>query len=264
MKISKKNRYDKLKALIMCYPVEYRPDEVQIDRTLMFRQYNNFINLLTKEGVSLYFLDPFYGKNQVYTRDVGFVIDDILFISKMTNKKRLEEYKALEKYAIEEKLHIHRMSTEIEGGDIILHKNLIFIGLSTRTRKEAIEELKMHLKRHKKNYEIIPIRFDADRMLHLDCVFNIVNEDSCIISQYVYDKKILESFFENYYYINERVSLELGTNFISLGDNKIISANKEVCKLLESKGVKVFFIDYSEFIKGGGAFTCTTLPIYVE
>ncbi|MGL5576171.1 MAG: dimethylarginine dimethylaminohydrolase family protein, partial [Sarcina sp.] len=198
------------------------------------------------------------------TRDIGFVIDDILFISKMTNKQRLDEYKALEKYAKEENLHVHKMSKEIEGGDVILHKNLIFIGLSSRTKYDAIKELEEHLKRHKKKYKIIPIKFDSDKMLHLDCVFNVINEDSCIISEYVYNKEILEEFFENHYYINDKTSLELGTNFISLGDNKIISSSKDVCKLLESKGIKTFYIEYSEFIKGGGAFTCTTLPIYVE
>ena len=262
MKVLNKNRYDKLETLIMCYPVNYEPDDVEMDSDLMFKQYNNFINLLTKEGVSLYFLDPLYGKNQVYTRDIGFVVDDILFCSKMTNKQRLEEYKALEEYVENKKLKLYKMKNNIEGGDVAVYQDKIFIGLSSRTTQEAIKELQDYLDSVGKNYKIIPIRFDADTMLHLDCVFNVINEDSCVISEYVYDKEILEKHFKNYYYIDKKTSLELGTNFVSLGDNKIVSGNKKVCELLESKGIKTFYIDYSEIIKGGGAFTCTTLPIY--
>ncbi len=64
----------------------------------MYEQYNNFINLISGEGVKVQLLEPIYGENQVFTRDVGFVIGDILFISSMSNKERIEETKALEKY----------------------------------------------------------------------------------------------------------------------------------------------------------------------
>ncbi|MGL4762602.1 MAG: dimethylarginine dimethylaminohydrolase family protein [Sarcina sp.] len=262
MKVSHKNKYDKLETLLMCYPVNYQVTKKEVDFDLMFKQYNNFINLLTTQGVSLYFLDPLYGANQVYVRDVAFAIDDILFISKMTNKERLHEYKSIENYIKDKKFHSYKMKNYIEGGDVIIYNEYVFVGISKRTSIKAISELQDYLDKNKKEYKVIPIKFDCDTMLHLDCVFNVINKDSCIISEYVYDKDKIEKIFKNYYYIDNRTSLELGTNIVCLGHNRIISANRKVCELLEEKGVKVFYIEYSEIIKGGGAFACTTLPIF--
>ena len=90
---------ENLKTVIVCYPCNFKvKGKVQINYPLMYEQYNNFINLISGEGVKVQLLEPIYGENQVFTRDVGFVIGDRLFISNMSNKERIEETKALEKY----------------------------------------------------------------------------------------------------------------------------------------------------------------------
>ena len=53
----------------------------------MLKQYTAFTNLLINEGAKLIFLNPIYGPNQVFTRDIGFAIEDILFICKLEIKK---------------------------------------------------------------------------------------------------------------------------------------------------------------------------------
>lgn len=58
---------------------------------------NNII-IMSSDGVIIQFLDPIYGANQVFTRDIGFVIEDRIFIAKMSKQDRVEETKALEKY----------------------------------------------------------------------------------------------------------------------------------------------------------------------
>lgn len=99
MEIRNNKGYGKLKTVIVCYPCNFKvKGKVQINYPLMYEQYNNFINLISGEGVKVQLLEPIYGENQVFTRDVGFVIGDTLFISSMSNKERIEETKALEKY----------------------------------------------------------------------------------------------------------------------------------------------------------------------
>lgn len=262
MKIQIKNRYNKLKEVILCYPTEFKVKNKKIDKNLMFNQYNNFINKLQSEGIKTYFLDPKYGTSQVYTRDIGFVIDDILFISKMTPTERREEYKALEKFIKNKSIKIKRLNNFIEGGDVIIHDNKIFIGLSRRTTLDGINELKHILNTEHKKYIIFPIKFNNKEMLHLDCVFNVLSKDSCLITDHIYNIDIIKNTFKKCYYIKNEESKRLATNILTLGNDKIICSNKNVCDILSKDGFKITYIEFSEIIKGEGAFTCVTLPIY--
>ncbi len=101
-------------------------------------------------------------------------------------------------------------------------------------------------------------------MMPFDCVFNILDDDDAIICDYVYDKYIIEGIIKNLYYIDKKTARKLGTNIISLGEKRIVTSNKKVEKILKRAGFKVFYLNYSEFIKAGGGFTCSTLPIFRE
>lgn len=265
MRVNHENRYGNLGTLIMCYPSNFKVrGEVDINYNLMYEQYNNFINLMIREGVNVQFLEPIYGENQVFTRDVGFVIEDTMFICKMSNNYRLNEPKALKRYIKKHHSKIYEMKNNIEGGDVIIHDNYIFIGLSKRTTMEAVNELKDYIQKNNMNYEIITINFNKEKMLHLDCVFNILDKNECIISEYLYDKEKIERIIDKRIYIDKEVSEELGTNIVCLGGRRVITSTKKVFNLLKENDFKVFYIDYSEILKGGGGFTCSTLPIYSD
>lgn len=256
-----KSRYNKLNEVVLCYPVNYSVENIDINRTLMFEQYNNFINTLAKENVIPYFLNPNYGTSQVYTRDIGFVIDDILFIGKMKELNRQYEYRALEEFIKDKNLNIKRLNNFIEGGDVILHDNIIFIGQSNRTSMEGILELQRVLSEENKDYKVLPIEFNKDEMLHLDCAFNVISNDSCVITDYLYNTDIFKETFDKCYYIENEEAKNLSANLLSLGNKKIISSSKNLCEMLSKDGINAIYIDYSEIIKGGGSFTCSTLPI---
>lgn len=267
MKVSHKNHYEKIGTFILCYPYNLaltRFTLKKINYKKMLKQYTAFTNLLINEGAKLIFLNPIYGPNQVFTRDIGFAIEDILFICKLGNKKRKEEIKALKEYIKDKNIKYYEMHNEIEGGDVLIYKEYIFVGVSTRTSFKGIVELKKYLKKEGKKYNIIPIRFNKEKMLHLDCVFNILDDDDAIICDYVYDKYIIERIIKNLYYIDKKTARKLGTNIISLGEKRIVTSDKKVEKILKRAGFKVFYLNYSEIIKAGGGFTCSTLPIFRE
>lgn len=265
MKIRNNKGYGKLKTVIVCYPSNFKvKGKVQINYPLMYEQYNNFINLISREGVKVQLLEPIYGENQVFTRDVAFVIGDTLFISSMSNKERIEETKALEKYIKNHNLKVYRMENKIEGGDVIVYENYIFVGLSKRTSLEAIKELKEYINEYNMGYEIIEINFNKEKMLHLDCVFNILGKDQCIISDYLYDKDKIKKRIKTCYNIDKKTSEELGANIVALGDGRIVTSNKTVFHILKKADFEVFYLDYSEILKAGGGFTCSTLYFYIE
>ena len=105
MKIYNYCQSDELKSCILCYPVNFKIIDKsneyynKINYDLLYSQYNNFINELSKNNIKLYFID--INKNatqQVFTQDIGFVIDDLLFVSKMKEKERKIETESFMKF----------------------------------------------------------------------------------------------------------------------------------------------------------------------
>lgn len=105
MKIYNYCQSDELKSCILCYPVNFKIIDKsneyynKINYDLLYSQYNNFINALSKNNIKLYFID--INKNatqQVFTQDIGFVIDDLLFVSKMKEKERKIETESFMKF----------------------------------------------------------------------------------------------------------------------------------------------------------------------
>ncbi|MGL5870044.1 MAG: dimethylarginine dimethylaminohydrolase family protein, partial [Clostridium chrysemydis] len=74
----------------------------------------------------------------------------------------------------------------------------------------------------------------------------------------------IKKLFKRVILIDKKETLTLGTNFITINDNLILTSNKEIYKTLKSKKFNTIYLDYSEFIKGGGSFNCTTLPLLIK
>lgn len=267
MNIYQHNQYDTLKTCLLCYPVNFEVLDKsskyynKIDYDLLYSQYNDFINALSENGVHLKFLDiNKNASNQVFVQDIGFVINDMFFISNMKKKERKVETPYLKKFIEKNNLKYHEMKNNIEGGDVMPYGDVIFVGMSTRTDAGGAEELQDVLQANNINMEVVPIQFD-NSMIHLDCVFNTLEEGSGIISPYVYDKKLIEKYIDNLYEISKADADDLGTNYIYLGDKKVLSSNKNVSRFLESKGYEVQYIEYTEIMKCEGSLACSSMFI---
>ncbi|MGL5086613.1 MAG: dimethylarginine dimethylaminohydrolase family protein, partial [Clostridium sp.] len=198
-----------------------------------------------------------------FTKDIGFVINDVFFIAKMKKEDRRTETPVLKRLIQENNLKFYEMQNNIEGGDVARHGDTIFVGISTRTTIEAANELQKELDNRNMNIEVVPIHFDTSK-LHLDCVFNTLDEDSGVISPYVYDKAIIKKYIKNLYEISKEDSDVLGTNLIYLGNKKVFSSNKNVVQMLNSNNYNATFIEYSEIMKAGGSLACSTLVAFRE
>lgn len=265
MKIYNYCQSDELKSCILCYPVNFKIIDKsneyhnKINYDLLYSQYNNFINALSKNNIKLYFID--INKNatqQVFTQDIGFVIDDLLFVSKMKEKERKIETESFMKFVKDNNIKYYEMKNNIEGGDVIKYQDVIFVGISSRTSIQAANELQEVLINMKNNTKVIPVNFDTSK-IHLDCVFNTLDKGSAVISPYVYDKKIIEKYINNLYEISKKDADDLGTNYVYLGNKKLLSSNKSVTEMLIEKGYEVEFIEYSEIMKSQGSLGCSCI-----
>lgn len=269
MKIQVNNSYETLNSCLLCYPVNYRITDKsnrfynKVNYSLAYNQYNNYVNYLIEEGVKVRFLDVTDSTKQVYAKDVGFVIDNILFISKMTLKERQKEIEAIKKVALEKGLSYYIMQNNIEGGDVAVSDKVVFVGLSKRTNIKAVIELQQILDLKKIKKTVIPINFD-NNMLHLDCVFSLLDKDSAIISPYVYDRGIIEDYVENIIDITKEEADGFGTNIVYLGGKRVVTSSISVGDKLKGLGYKVKVLDFSEIVKGDGSIACVTLTLLRE
>lgn len=267
------SEYGTLQKVVLCEPQYMEIKEVindvqkkyindNIDRSLAVTQHQIFQDTLRNAGVEVIKLQPSKGyPEQVFTRDIGFTIGNHLFISEMANPIRQGEEKVLANWMNEHDISYKELTTHsIEGGDVIVDGDRIFIGISDRTCMKAVEDLQRELP----DFEILPIPFNP-KYLHLDCVFNILSSKDALIFPDALDPKIVERLSTMYHLIevNEREQFSMGTNVLSIGQKRVISLpiNQEVNDQLRKHGYQVLEIDFSEIIKSGGSFRCCSMPI---
>ncbi|EMR06426.1 Arginine deiminase [Bhargavaea cecembensis DSE10] len=265
--------YGTLRRVILCPPrymaIEEAINEVQkqyedenIDRERAMDQYRAFRDTLCAHGAEVIELEPSEEfPEQVFTRDIGFAVGDELFISRMASEIRQGEEEALENLLREKGIRYRKLDGgRIEGGDVIVDRDIVYVGVSDRTSRDAIRMLSEELPEH----EIIPVEFDG-KYLHLDCVFNILSPETALIFPEALNPETVEKLGGKYNLIdvNADEQFTMGTNVLSIGAGKLFSlpVNPEVNRAMREHGYEVIEIDFTEIIKSGGSFRCCSMPV---
>ncbi|PIE50445.1 MAG: amidinotransferase [Flavobacteriales bacterium] len=245
-----------------------------------------FRAVLEKHGVKVHRPEIIKNCNQVFSRDVSFVIEDKLIIANMISD-RAEEQKAYQ--AIYDKINKENIvylpeNATAEGGDVMPWNDYIFVGVcyqehmdkikTARTNKSAVDFLQelfpnkkvigLELKKHDTN----PYK----GILHLDCTFNIVGEGKCIIYKDGFvnkkDYDVLVEIFgkENCFEITEEEMFEMNPNIFSISPKVVVSdaAFTRMNQQLRDWGITVEEIPYREISKMGGLLRCSTMPLVRE
>ncbi|MBU8603663.1 dimethylarginine dimethylaminohydrolase family protein [Bacillus safensis] len=267
------SEYDDLEEVLLCSPIYMEIKQIinetqkhfakeNISQMKAVAQHKQLIQTLKENQVRPILLpanDRF--PEQVFTRDIGFTIGHTLFVSSMAAPVRQGEEQYLKEWAQAKGWSAVTLTDgTIEGGDVLVDQNRVFVGTSKRTSPAAIYQLKKELPDH----DIIPIHLPP-HILHLDCVMNILSHDEIIIYPEAFKQKDLQ-LLKTYYdliEISEQEQFTLGPNVLSIGQKKVISlpSNQETNAALTAHGYTVIEVDFSEIIKSGGSFRCCTLPI---
>lgn len=267
--------YETLLRVLICQPkfmaidevindVQKKYEEENINVELAMKQHGEFERKLKQHGVEVIKL-PSSEKfpEQVFTRDIGFTVGDDVFVSEMASDIRKGEEDVLEGWLEDEDIFYLTTTNRVEGGDVIVDRTKVYIGMSSRTSNEAIQKLKVDLPHH----EIIKVPFN-EKYLHLDCVFNILSPEVGLIFPNALDQKTVEMLSKSYKLIevSEEEQFTMGTNVLSIGQGKVFSLpqNANVNAAMRSHGFEVIEVDFSEIIKSGGSFRCCSMPLKRE
>ena len=252
----------------------------------MVPEMNAFEAVLKKYGVTVFRPQLISDYNQIFTRDIGFVIDDV-FIKSNILPDRERELDAIQ-YVIDQiqPAQVVRPPEEvhIEGGDVMLWENYIFVGtykgsdykdyITARTNMQGLEYLrKLFPNKIVKEFDLVKSKIEArDNALHLDCCFQPVGKDKAIIYKRGFreeaDYLFLEQLFgiDNLFHIKRKEMYHMYSNVFSIAPDVVVSESKfhRLNKWLRKNGFTVEEIPYAEIAKQEGLLRCSTLPLIRE
>lgn len=225
--------------------------------------------------------------NQVFARDVAFVIDDKIITSNIIPDRADEQeaYAPIYSEIAFNKIYNLPEKAHVEGGDVVLYGDTVFVGTygggdypdfkTARTNTYAIDFMR----------ELYPdkhfVAFDLEKhdtnpyegILHLDCTFMPVASGKAIIYKGGFrkekDYKLLLEMFgkENVFEITKEEMYGMNTNVFSISPEVVVSEEHfiRLNVFMEKEwGLKVERVPYREISKMGGLLRCSTLPLVRE
>ena len=221
--------------------------------------------------------------NQIFARDIAFVIDDVLIKANIL-PDREKELDAIQ-YVIDQidptKVVSPPEEVHIEGGDVMLWNDHIFVGtykgsdyrdyITARTNMQGVNFIKeMFPNKIVKEFDLVKSRIEPrDNALHLDCCFQPVGKDKGIIyksgfreeSDYMYLVNLFGK--ENLFHITREEMYHMYSNVFSISENVVISERNftRLNDWLRSNGFTVEEVPYAEISKQEGLLRCSTMPL---
>ncbi|WP_452222861.1 dimethylarginine dimethylaminohydrolase family protein [Lacinutrix chionoecetis] len=249
----------------------------------MIKEMEAVANVFEKYNVKVFRPEIIENCNQIFTRDIGFVIDDV-FVKANILPERENEFEAIH-YVIdqidEEKVIRPPEEVHIEGGDVMLWNDYIFIGtyreddyadyIVARTNMEGVAFIEKTFPHKKvKSFNLRKSQTNPrDNALHLDCCFQPIGTGKAILHKEGFleeeEYEWLLNYFgkENCFIITKEEMYSMNSNIFSISENVIIS-EKNFTRLntwLRKNGFTVEEVPYAEISKQEGLLRCSTMPL---
>jgi len=213
--------------------------------------------------------------DQLTPRDVATVIGNKMVICNMAKRSRKYEvagiFPLISNFTGQEPmLLIPPVECLIEGGDVMIDKGRLIVGLSQRTNIKGYEWL---LDTFTDQMEVIPVYLTdlkkEENVLHLDCAFNPVGESSALV--YMDGIKPIPDFFEKEYdliKVNKKEQQALATNVFSVSKDLVIARDhpqsKRAVEEMRKRGIEVIEIPFDGAPVTCGSLRCCSLPLIRE
>ena len=252
----------------------------------LIQEMDEFSQVLKKYNVTVYRPEKIMDYNQIFSRDIAFVIEN-KFVFANVVKERSKEINGIEHvYNQIDDQHLIRLpdSCRVEGGDVMLWGNYVFIGtytaddyseyITARTNMQAVDVIeKLFPSKTIIPFELLKSNDDPrNNALHLDCCFQPVGENKAIICpegfldknqyQWIVDLFGADNIFE----ITKEEMYNMHCNIFSIDHNVVVSDRTfdRLNSWLEENNFIVEKIKYTEASKQGGLLRCSTLPLIRE
>lgn len=236
-----------------------------------------------KYNIQVFRPDVIEDYNQIFSRDIAFVIEDKFIEANILPDRELE-YKAIHHVISKIKpdnVIVLPEECHVEGGDVMPWNEYIFVGtysgvdysdfITARTNTEAVIVLQeLFPNKIVKSFELRKSNTDPkENALHLDCCFQPIGKDKAILHKNGFlietEYEWILNYFgaENVFEVTKEEMYNMNSNVFSISEDVIIS-EKNFTRLniwLRKNGFTVEEVPYAEIAKQEGLLRCSTLPL---
>jgi N-dimethylarginine dimethylaminohydrolase len=249
----------------------------------MIKEMNAVEEVFKKYDVTVFRPNIIKDCNQIFARDIAFVIDDKIVKANILpdRDREIEAIRYLWNLIEDKDRIILPEKCHVEGGDVMPWNNYIFVGtytgedypdyITARTNVEAVEALRDFFP-HKivKSFELRKSNTVAkENALHLDCCFQPIGTDKAIIHKngFLIEEEYnwLVDLFgkENCFEITKDEMYNMNSNVFSISPEVIVSERNftRLNTWLRDQGFTVEEVPYAEIAKQEGLLRCSTMPL---
>jgi N-dimethylarginine dimethylaminohydrolase len=252
----------------------------------MVQEMEAFRKVFEKYGVEVFRPKVLENCNQIFSRDIAFVIGDKLIKANILpdREKEVEAILHVLDNIDQKNILIPPDNVHVEGGDVMPWKDYIFVGtysapdyseyITARTNKAAVSYLKQVFPEKKvKSFELRKSNTKAqENALHLDCCFQPLGKGKAILHKNGFlvedEYQWLVDFFgiDNIFEITSLEMYNMFSNVFSISPDVVVSERNftRLNNWLRKQGFVVEEIPYAEISKQEGLLRCSTLPLIRE
>jgi dimethylargininase len=225
-----------------------------IDVARAANQHRSYEELLKELGVRVISLPEERDlPDAVFVEDAAVVVDEVAIMTRMGAASRRTEIESLAR-ALSQYRPIKYMESPatLDGGDVMRIDRTLFVGASSRTNAEGIDQLREFLAPY--GYEVKAVEMRG--CLHLKSGCSYVGRNSILINRSLIDATQLDEFE----LIDVPATEPNAANALLIDDVVILPASfPETRAMLEDRGFNVRTVDVSELQKAEGGVTCKSL-----
>lgn len=234
--------------------IERTPIDLEVARA----QHRDYVSALKNLGCEIMELPAEADlPDSVFVEDTAFILPETAVITRPGADSRKPETESIIR-ALSPRirlLHLREPAT-LDGGDVLVLGKEIYIGLSTRSNQEAVNQLNGLLREF--GYSVTGVQLHD--CLHLKSAVTRLDDQTLLIN-----KNWVDTYpFEYFDLIEVAPSEPFAANCLPVGNSIIFpSTFPKTRAKLEEAGYKVMTVDISELAKAEGAVTCCSLVIPV-
>lgn len=233
----------------------------KVNKTVANDQWNELFQILKSLGqVSLIDGDELF-PDMVFTANAGFVYGEKAIVSTFANAERQGESLICSEWFHSQGFTVCALSYPYEGqGDHLIDANgKHWVGHGFRTSSECKDQLERVI-----DNEVNMLELVDPRWYHLDTAFCPLSGGTVMWFPGAFSKEsqtLIDRVYGDQIIVSESDAVKFSCNAVVVGDTVVLPKNEHVSDTLQCFGFTTVELDFSEFIKAGGAAKCLCLEL---